>query len=149
MPLRVTLPKVKKVALKSLLGHFNDLGLVGSVGASADHKASSLSWNPSLHNSSSFIPQGPTTLVGDVSDIFYFFFCSGRGKGESRRWRAVGDRFFIEKPRRGALRTGGAEGPGGCLQRIGELGEGGLNIFFSEPKCPPSNPVSWVGENGS
>ena len=34
----VTLPKVGKVTLKSLLGHFNDLGVLGSVGASADHK---------------------------------------------------------------------------------------------------------------
>ena len=54
-----------------------------------------------------------------------FFFCSGRGKGESRRRRVVGDRFFIEKPRRGASRTEGAEGPRGCPQRIGEFGGGG------------------------
>ena len=34
-PLR---PKVGKVTLKSLFGHFHDLGASGSVGASADHK---------------------------------------------------------------------------------------------------------------
>ena len=75
----------------------------------------------------------------DVSDIFYFFLL-GEGKGESRRRRAVGDWFFIEKPRRGgASRTGGAEGPGGCLQRIGEFGGGGgAKYFFGGPKCPPS-----------
>ena len=33
---------------------------------------------------------------------------------------------------------GGAEGPGGCLRRIGEFGGGGVNIFCSAPKCPPS-----------
>ena len=39
----------------------------------------------------------------------------------------------MEKPRGGGFsRTGGAEAPGGCLQRIGEFfgGGGGLNIFF-------------------
>ena len=65
----------------------------------------------------------------DVSD-FFFFFCSGRGKGESEAPGGVGDRFFIENPRRGG-RPGGAEGPEGCLRRIGEFwGGGGLNIFF-------------------
>ena len=51
------------------------------------------------------------TLV-DVSDIFYFFLL---GEGEGGR---------------GAGRTEGAEGPGGCLRRIGKLGGGGQNIFF-------------------
>ena len=34
------MPKVGKATLKSLFGHFNDLGVLGSVGASADHKTS-------------------------------------------------------------------------------------------------------------
>ena len=66
----------------------------------------------------------------DVSDIFYFF-CSGRRKGEFEA-PGGGGQFFIENPRRGGVfRRGGGEGPGGCLQRIWELGGGGgLNIFF-------------------
>ena len=66
-----------------------------------------------------------------VSDIFVFF-CSGSGKGESEAPGRGGGRFFfffIENPRR----TVGAEGPGGCLRRIGEFGGGGakyLNIFL-------------------
>ena len=50
--------------------------------------------------------------------IFFIFSALGRGKGES------------EAPKR-SPGGGGAEGPGGCLRRIGELGKGGLNIFFS------------------
>ena len=64
----------------------------------------------------------------DVSD-FFFFFCSGRGKGESEApGEGGGDQFFIENPRRGGgfSRTGGAEGPGGCLRRIGGFGGGGV-----------------------
>ena len=50
---------------------------------------------------------------------FFFFVCSGPGG-----W--------------GVSRTGGAEGPGGCLRRIGESwGGGGVNFFFFGPKCPP------------
>ena len=75
----------------------------------------------------------PKNLV-EASDIFYFFLLGGGGgKGESE---APGkDRFSIENPRRGrGGRLGGAEWPGGCLRRIGEiLGEGGVN-FFSGPK---------------
>ena len=36
------MPKVGKVTLKSLLGHFNDFGALGSVGVSADHKGREL-----------------------------------------------------------------------------------------------------------
>ena len=40
-------------------------------------------------------------------------------------------RFFLLKiPGAGSPGGRGAEGPGGCLRRIGELGGGGLNIFF-------------------
>ena len=64
----------------------------------------------------------------DVSDIFYFF-CSGRGKGESEAPGGGRGRFFFLKIQEGGSPGGGgAEGPGGSLRRIGELG-GGLNIF--------------------
>ena len=44
---------------------------------------------------------------------------------------------------------GGAEGPGGCQQRIGEFlgGGGGLNIFCSGPKCPPR--YGFISSNSS
>ena len=48
----------------------------------------------------------------DVSDIFYFF-CSGRGKGESE---AGGDSIFIENPRRGGGFLEEGEVPRGCLR---------------------------------
>ena len=44
-----------------------------------------------------------------------------------------GGLIFIENPRGvgGSPGEGGAEGSGGCLRRIGELGGGGgLNVFF-------------------
>ena len=84
---------------------------------------------------------GPALVQGlvDVSNLFFIFilfFCSGRGKGES------------EAPGGGGVsRTGGAKGPGGFLRRIGDLGGGGgLNIFFSGPKCPPRRriPLHWM-----
>ena len=67
----------------------------------------------------------------DVSDIFYFF-CSGRGKGGSRRRRAVADRFFIEKPRRGGGSPGqeGPRGREGVCSELGNLGGGGQIFFF-------------------
>ena len=48
------------------------------------------------------------------------------GKGESEA-SGGGGSIFIENPRRGGVfsRTGQAEGPGGCLRRIGGLGGGG------------------------
>ena len=47
----------------------------------------------------------------DVSDIYLFFFCSGRGKGESEAPGGVGDRFFTENPRRWGGVSPGREGP--------------------------------------
>ena len=61
------------------------------------------------------------------------------GVGGRREER--GGRFSIENPRKGRGSPGGAEGPGGCLRRIGDLGGGGggqFFFFFSGPKCPPS-----------
>ena len=89
----------------------------------------------------------------DVSDIL-IFFCSRRGKGESEApgggWGSV---FFLKIPGGGVSRRGrGAEGLGGRVQRIGELGGGGVGAkhFFSGPKCPPSllrrqNPGAFLG----
>ena len=58
--------------------------------------------------------------------------------GSPRLWGVGGGfGFLIESPKGGVSRTGGAEGPGGCLQHIGEFG-GGAKYFFSGPKCPPS-----------
>ena len=58
----------------------------------------------------------------DVSDIFYFFLLGEGGKGESE---APGVDFLLKIPGGGGVsRRGGAEGPGGCLQRIGEWGGG-------------------------
>ena len=67
----------------------------------------------------------------DVSIYFIFFFWSGRGNGESKV-RGVGSVFKLKVPRGGVSMTGGAEGPGGCLQHIGEffLGGGGQIFFF-------------------
>ena len=75
----------------------------------------------------------------DVSDIFYFFLLGEGEWGSPRRWEGGGS-VFIENTRRGGVsRTGRAEGPGGCLRRIGELGGGGAQYFFSGPKYPPRN----------
>ena len=65
----------------------------------------------------------------------YFLFFSGRGRGKGESEAPGGGRgsiFKLKFPEGGGVsRTGGAEGPGGCLWRIGEFGEGGgLNIFF-------------------
>ena len=48
-----------------------------------------------------------------------------------------GFKFLLKIPPGGGVsRRGRAEGAGGCLRQIGELG-GGANFFFSGPKCPP------------
>ena len=71
----------------------------------------------------------------DVSDIFYFF-SSGRGKGESEASGGGGGRSLLKFPGGGGFRRG----PRGRESVCSELGNwgGGLNIFFSGPKCPPS-----------
>ena len=68
-------------------------------------------------------------VLVDGSDIFYFFCCSGRGKGSPRR-RWGGGSIFIENPSRGSPGETEADRPGGYLRRIGELGGGELNILF-------------------
>ena len=63
--------------------------------------------------------------------FFILFLCSGEGKGESGATREEGGvRFLIENPRRGSVSQGGG-GRGGREGVCGELGGGGLNIFFS------------------
>ena len=41
---------------------------------------------------------------------------------------------------------GGAEGLGGCLRRIGEVGGGANFLLFSGPKRPPSNSRGIIGD---
>ena len=73
------------------------------------------------------------------------FSAPGEGEEGVRGTGKGGFDFFFKIPRGGFLRGGGAEGPGGCLQRIGEWGGGGLNFFFRGRNahqetaiCPPS-----------
>ena len=62
----------------------------------------------------------------DVSDIFYFFFCSGRGKGQSEAAGRGRGRFFVENPRGGGLQEGeGPKGREGVCGELGILGGGG------------------------
>ena len=78
--------------------------------------------------------------MADVSDIFYFFFCSGRGKGESEAAGRGGVDFALKIPEGGGS-PGGAEGSRGREGVCGQLGiwgGGGAKYFFSGPKCPPS-----------
>ena len=59
----------------------------------------------------------------------------GKKKTAFRIWTPESTR----RKRGGSPRRGGDEGPGECRRRIGDfLGGGGLNIFVSGPKCPPS-----------
>ena len=62
--------------------------------------------------------------------IFLFFFCSGRGRGESEAPGGGGVDFSLKIPGGGSPGGRGAEGPGGCLRRIGDFGEGGATYFF-------------------
>ena len=72
--------------------------------------------------------------LGGRFDIFYLFFCSGRGRGSPRRGE---DDFLLEIPGGGGGVSwvgggGGGEGPGGCLHGIRGRG---LNIFFRGRKA--------------
>ena len=76
----------------------------------------------------------------DIWDI-YFFFCSGRGKGESEAPGGEGDWSFIESPRRGGVPgvagVGGAGRVSAAKLEVYARGGGGLNIFFGAER-PPS-----------
>ena len=61
----------------------------------------------------------------DVSD--FFSSARGGGRGSPSRQEGGGFDFLLKIPG-----ERGAEGPGGCLRRIGDFG--GAKYFFSEPK---------------
>ena len=67
--------------------------------------------------------------------MFYFFSVRGGRKEASEHVAGVGFLLKIEGGGGGGIRGGGGGGQvlQGCLR-----GGGGLNIFFSGPKCPPS-----------
>ena len=68
----------------------------------------------------------------DVSDIFYFFFFArGGGRESTRRQEGGGSIFKLKIPGGGG--GGFQEGPRGwevVCGELGNLGGGGLNIFF-------------------
>ena len=79
-------------------------------------------------------------ILANVSDIFYFFLLGERGKGESEAAGEGGVDILVKIPEGG----GSPEGRRGREGVCGELGiwgggGGGLNFFFSGPKCPPSD----------
>ena len=89
------------------------------------------------------------------SDLFYFF-CSGRGKGESEaQWGGGGgSRFFIENPRRGVSRRERGRAAGRVSAANWEFGEGGgLNIFLRGRNVHQETPLekkvkakhAWLG----
>ena len=89
------------------------------------------------------LPQGQTQSWWTFR-IFLFFSARGGGRGSPRPRGGGGGLVFVENPIKGLWAPspggGGAEGPGGCLRRIGDfLGGGGGKYFFSGPKCPPSS----------
>ena len=75
----------------------------------------------------------------DVSDIFYFFSVRGGGRASPSRGGEGGSVFFIENPSKGGGVPGVGAGPRGREDVRGSFwGGGGLDIFFSGPKRPPS-----------
>ena len=79
-------------------------------------------------------PGGPK--LGGRFGYFLFFSARGGGRGSPRPPGGGVVDFFLKIPGGGGSRGGGAEGPGGCLRRIGDLGGGGLNIFFRGRNVP-------------
>ena len=74
----------------------------------------------------------------DVSDIFYFFSVrEGEWESEAPGGGGGGTGFSLKIPGGGFAGEGGAEGPGGYLQRTGEFW-GWAKYSFSGPKRPPS-----------
>ena len=74
----------------------------------------------------------------DVSDLFSFVLLGG-GKGGAPEAPRRGGRLSMENPRKGGGSCGWwGGGPRGRKGVCRELGGGGLNIFISGPKGPPS-----------
>ena len=72
--------------------------------------------------------------------ILFIFFLLGGGEGGVRRQGGWGGRFPIENSRGGVSpRRGTGRGSRECPLGFRGGGGGGLNVFFSGPKCPPSN----------
>ena len=69
-------------------------------------------------------------LLGGRFGYFFFFSARGGGRGESEAPGREAIGFLLKIPGGGGVSRGGAEGKGVCLQPIGELGGGGLNIFY-------------------
>ena len=83
------------------------------------------------------------TLAWWTFRIFFIFFLLAFGQGgvSQRCWEGGGADFFFGRIQEGgSFRREGPKGRSGCLRRIGEFwgGGGGVNFFFSGPKCPPS-----------
>ena len=101
------------------------------------------------------VPQGHKHGLVDVSDILYFFCLEKGERGVRGAGRGGGIGFLLKIPAGGGggCRMGGAEGPGGCLSELWDLGGVGLNIFFrgrnvhqdrvttlGKSRGPPQNP---------
>ena len=77
-------------------------------------------------------------MLGGRFGYFLFFLLEGGEGGVRGHWEG-GGRLLIENPRRGGGVSWVGEGGGvrGLEGVCGGMG-GGLNIFCSGPKCPPS-----------
>ena len=81
--------------------------------------------------------------------MFFFFSAQGGGRGSLRlREGAGGSVFYLKSQEGGGGGSPAQEGPRGREGVCGELGNffggGGLNLFFSGPKCPPSAYASTI-----
>ena len=79
--------------------------------------------------------QAPLEVTWWTFRIFFIFFCSGEGKGESGATGREEGRFFLLKiSGGGGVSQEGVEGREvsgrESAGNLGELGGGGLNIFF-------------------
>ena len=76
------------------------------------------------------LPNFPWILyLVDVSDIFYFSLL-GEGEGGVRGAREGGGNFLLKMPGGGSGFQEGPRGRQGACSESGNLGGGGLNIFF-------------------
>ena len=100
--------------------------------ASRLHK--SISWGSNLICVMTSVTQqlSGKLILADVSDIFYFFFCFGvRGeRGGTFNWKYRERRGFQEGE------------AGWSTRRWQDVAGRGAKVFFSGPKCPPSNFVT-------